>query len=169
MHSYILFPLFSQDNRIIFSRYWNFVFPWYSIINLISWENKIIVQAIKSFQKTSFSVAMSDPQEHIDRCIRYLFNQGLTQAEIALCLGITDNLHISVHNLKRRLARLQLYRRHNLSELDICVNDMAVKYIHILGKQTHHLEKIMPLSWENSSSYFEIITPDIDRTNEINL
>ena len=67
MHSYILFPPFSQDKGIIF---------------LMSQDNE-----------TSFSVAMSEEREHIDHRVAYLFNQALTQAAIALCLAITGNLH----------------------------------------------------------------------------
>ena len=64
-------------------------------------------------------------QEHIDHRVTHLFNQGLTQAEIALCLAITDNIHINVHNLKILLARLELYPRRNLSEPDVVVNYIA--------------------------------------------
>ena len=53
---------------------------------------------------------MSEEQEHIDHCGTYIFNQGLTQADIALCLAIIDNIHNNVRNLRRKLARLQLYR-----------------------------------------------------------
>ena len=45
-----------------------------------------------------------------DQQIRLYFNQGLTQAEMALCLSIIDNIHISLRQLRRRPARLQLYR-----------------------------------------------------------
>lgn len=31
------------------------------------------------------------------------------QTEIALYIAVMDNMHISVHNLRRHLARLQLY------------------------------------------------------------
>ena len=79
---------------------------------------------------------MSEEQEHIDHCVTYLFNQGLTQAEIALCPAITDNLHVSVRNLKRKLARLQLYWRCNLSEPDVVVNYIAINYVVISGKQS---------------------------------
>ena len=68
---------------------------------------------------------MSEDQDHINHHVTNLFNQVLTQAEIALCLAITDNIHISVRNLKRRLARLQLYQRCNLSEPNVVVNYIA--------------------------------------------
>ena len=66
----------------------------------------------------------------------HLFNQGLTQAEIALCLAITDNIHISEHDLKGWLARLQLYWWRNLSEPDVVINYIAINYIGISGKQS---------------------------------
>ncbi|KAL2096354.1 hypothetical protein ACEWY4_008502 [Coilia grayii] len=47
----------------------------------------------------------------IDRLIRQYFDQGLTQAEIALSLLIRDNIKISPRHLRRRLARLRLYRQ----------------------------------------------------------
>ena len=59
---------------------------------------------------------MSEEKEHIDHRVTYLFNQGLTQVEIALCLAITDNIHIKVPNLRGRLERLQLYQGRNASE-----------------------------------------------------
>lgn len=61
----------------------------------------------------------------MDHRVTYLFNLGLTQAEIALCLAITDDIHISVRHLRRLLARLQLYRRRNLTEPDALVNYIA--------------------------------------------
>ena len=88
-------------------------------------QNEIVVGYIKSLQETSFSVAVSEEQEHIDNRVTYLFNQGLTQAEIALCLAITDNRHISERNLRRLMARLQLYRRRNLNESDVVINYIA--------------------------------------------
>ena len=110
MHSYILFPSFSCNNGIIFlrSRDNKTLFSRDKFINLRSREYKTTVYYIKSLQETSFSVAMSEEQEHIDNRITYLFNQGLTQAEIALCLAITDNIHINVCYLWRGLARFQL-------------------------------------------------------------
>ncbi len=41
----------------------------------------------------------------------FTFDQGLTQTEIALCLSVIDDLHISVRHLRKRLSGLQLYRR----------------------------------------------------------
>ncbi len=41
----------------------------------------------------------------------FTFDQGLTQTEIALCLSVIDDLHISVRHLRRRLSGLQLYIR----------------------------------------------------------
>ena len=64
---------------------------------------------------------MSEEQEHIDHCVTYIFNQGLIQADIAVCLAIIDNIHINVPNLRRRLARLQLYQWRNLSGPDVVV------------------------------------------------
>ena len=72
-------------------------------------------------QEPSFSVAVSEEQKHINHHLTYLFNQGLTQDEIALCLAITDNIHISEHDLKGWLARLQLYWWRNLSEPDVVI------------------------------------------------
>ena len=68
---------------------------------------------------------MSEEQEQENDRITYLFNQGLTHAEIATCLAITDNVHISVRHLKRRLARLQLYRRRNLTDPEVVFNYIA--------------------------------------------
>ncbi len=47
----------------------------------------------------------------MDDRIRFYFDQGLTQTEIALCLSVIDDLHISVRHLRRRLSGLQLYIR----------------------------------------------------------
>lgn len=47
----------------------------------------------------------------IDNLIREYFDQGMTQAEIALSLLIRDHFKISPRHLRRRLARLRLYRR----------------------------------------------------------
>ena len=49
------------------------------------------------------------------------FNQGLTQAEIALCLSVRDGIQISHPYLRRRLAQLQLHRR-RLSDPAVIVN-----------------------------------------------
>lgn len=67
---------------------------------------------------------MSGEQENAD-CITYLFNLGLTQAEITLCLAVRHNVHISVRHLRRLLARLQLYRRHGLTGPDVVVTYIA--------------------------------------------
>ena len=68
---------------------------------------------------------MSEEQERINHRVTYFFSQDLTQAEITLCLVTTDTIHISVRNLKRLLARLQLYRQCNLSEPDVVINYIA--------------------------------------------
>ena len=47
----------------------------------------------------------------MDNLIRQYFDQGMTQAEIALSLLIRNNFKISPRHLRRRLARLRLYRR----------------------------------------------------------
>ena len=123
IHSYILFPLFSRDNELIFSRSLDNESLFSrdnDIINSKSPENKYI----KSLQETSFSVPMSEEQEHIDHCLTHILNQGLIQADIALCLAIIDNIHINVCNLKRRLARLQLYRWRNLSGSDVVASPL---------------------------------------------
>lgn len=52
-----------------------------------------------SFPKSStesYHSAKSEEQEYIDQCITFLFNQVLTQAGIALCLAVTDSVHVSV-------------------------------------------------------------------------
>ncbi len=38
----------------------------------------------------------------MDDRIGFYFDQGLTQTEIALCLSVIDDLHISVRHLRRR-------------------------------------------------------------------
>ena len=44
---------------------------------------------------------MSEKQELIDHRVTYLFNQGLTQAEIALCPAITDNTFTNTVHAKQ--------------------------------------------------------------------
>ncbi len=39
-----------------------------------------------------------------------------TQTEIALCLSVRDNIQISTRHLRRRRARLKLYRRSHFSD-----------------------------------------------------
>lgn len=39
---------------------------------------------------------MSNKQDYIDLCITFLFNQGLTQAEIALYFAVVDTQHIYI-------------------------------------------------------------------------
>ncbi len=46
---------------------------------------------------------MSHNGVSIDQRIRLYFNQGLTKAEIALCLSGSDNIQISTHHLKTPL------------------------------------------------------------------
>ncbi len=53
---------------------------------------------------------MSHDRVSLDRHIRLYFSQGPTQAETVLCLSVRDNIQISTHHLRRRLARLKLYR-----------------------------------------------------------
>ncbi len=55
----------------------------------------------------------------------FTFDQGLTQTEIALCLSVIDDLHISVRHLRRRLSGLQLYRRRQYSDPECVVNFIA--------------------------------------------
>ncbi len=61
----------------------------------------------------------------MDDRIRFYFDQGLTQTEIALCLSVIDDLHISVRHLRRRLSGLQLYRRRQYSDPERVVNFIA--------------------------------------------
>ncbi len=61
---------------------------------------------------------MSHNRFSIDQHISLYFSQGLTQAEIALCLSVRDNTQISTRNLRRRLARLKLYGQSHFSDLD---------------------------------------------------
>lgn len=42
---------------------------------------------------------MSEKQVHVDNHVPYLFTQVLPQAQIALRLAVTDNIHISGTNL----------------------------------------------------------------------
>ncbi len=67
----------------------------------------------------------------MDDRIRFYFDQGLTQTEIALCLSVIDDLHISVQHLRRRLSGLQLYRRRQYSDPERVVNFIA--------SQLHHM------------------------------
>ena len=57
--------------------------------------------------------------------LRYIFNEGLTQADIASLLAIIDNIHINGRHLRRRLARLQVYRWSILSGPDVIVASLA--------------------------------------------
>lgn len=50
----------------------------------------------------------SDQRVPIFEHISLYFSRGLIQAEIEFCLSVRDNIQISPHHLKRRLARLQL-------------------------------------------------------------
>ncbi len=61
----------------------------------------------------------------MDDRIRFYFDQGLTQTEIALCLSVIDDLHISVRHLRRRLSGLQLYRRRQYCDPERVVNFIA--------------------------------------------
>ncbi len=61
----------------------------------------------------------------MDDRICFYFDQGLTQTEIALCLSVIDDLHISVRHLRRRLSGLQLYRRRQYSDPERVVNFIA--------------------------------------------
>lgn len=49
-------------------------------------------------------------EDIIDQRLTFLFNQGLTLAEIAFSV---ENTIMSEHHLRRRLVRFQLYWRHN--------------------------------------------------------
>ncbi len=67
----------------------------------------------------------------MDDRIRFYFDQGLTQTEIALCLSVIDNLHISVRHLRRRLSGLQLYHRRQYSDPERVVNFIASQLRHM--------------------------------------
>ncbi len=66
---------------------------------------------------------MSHNRVCTDQRIRLYFNQGVTQAEPSLCLSVRDNIQISTRHLRRRQARLKLYRRSHLS--DAAGSDLA--------------------------------------------
>lgn len=38
---------------------------------------------------------MSEQQEYIDQNFTFILNHALTQAEVALCLALTDDIHIT--------------------------------------------------------------------------
>lgn len=61
----------------------------------------------------------------MDDRIRFYFDNGLTQSEIALCLSVIDDFHISVRHLRRRLSGLQLYRRRQYSDPERVVSFIA--------------------------------------------
>ncbi len=67
----------------------------------------------------------------MDDRIHFYFDQGLTQTEIALCLSVIDDLHISVRHLRRRLSCLQLYRRRQYSNPERVVNFIASQLRHM--------------------------------------
>ncbi len=58
----------------------------------------------------------------------FTFDQGLTQTEIALCLSVIDDLHISVRHLRRRLSGLQLYRRRQYSDPECVVTCSQIQF-----------------------------------------
>ncbi len=58
----------------------------------------------------------------------FTFDQGLTQTEIALCLSVIDDLHISVRHLRRRLLGLQLYRRRQYSDPERVVTCSQIQF-----------------------------------------
>lgn len=74
MHSYVLLPPFYHDNEFIPSFF------------LRPRENNLIGSALK---ETSLAAMLEE--DVIDRSVTVLFHQGLTQAEIAVCLA-ADNL-----------------------------------------------------------------------------
>ncbi len=77
----------------------------------------------------------------MDDRIRFYFDQGLTQTEIALCLSVIDDLHISVRHLRRRLSGLQLYRRRQNSDPERVVNFIASQ---LEGPGCLHGYRMMP-------------------------
>lgn len=70
-------------------------------------------------------VCCLEGNKSLDEQIRYYFDQGLTQAEIALCLSVIDNFHISVRHLIRRLSSIQLYHRRQYSDPECVVRFIA--------------------------------------------
>ncbi len=64
----------------------------------------------------------------MDDRIRFYFDQGLTQTEIALCMSVIDDLHISVRHLRRRLSGLQIYRRRQYSDPERVVTCSQIQF-----------------------------------------
>lgn len=85
------FPVMTNVFFIKISTQWNSLFP----------------KALPSHWP-SFCAAISEERVYIDQHVMFSSSQDLTQAAIALCLAITRNVCISVHHLKRQLARIQL-------------------------------------------------------------
>ena len=97
--------------------------------------------------------------------LRYIFNEGLTQADIASLLAIIDNIHINGRHLRRRLARLQVYRWSILSGPDVIVASLAEWWsdslkVFITGTlctrthlRTHH-KSLYPLSARCTVNHF---------------
>lgn len=85
----------------------------------LSWSRDKLSQDFEKTEVLSFSRdnAVTNMAEAVlDQRIWFYFDQGLTQLEIPLCISIIDGLHISVHHLRRQLARLGLYRRKHRSD-----------------------------------------------------
>ncbi len=76
----------------------------------------------------------------IEQHIRLYLNQGLTWAEMALCLAVRDNIQISTHHLRRRRARLKLYRPSYFS--DAAGSDLEDQ-ICVIINQTLTLDHVM--------------------------
>ncbi len=95
----------------------------------------------------------------MDDRIRFYFDQGLTQTEIALCLSVIDDLHISVRHLRRRLSGLQLYRRRQYSER--VVNFIASQLRHmnsqimenVIQYYLHVYDSALRIYSQNKSEY----------------
>ncbi len=93
----------------------------------------------------------------MDDCIGFYFDQGLTQTEIALCLSVIDDLHISVSNFMMEISA-------------------ASAYTIIFARNIHKVRDFLAIAtitlWENGF-YFEIhnfryveITRKLSRDND---
>ncbi len=70
---------------------------------------------------------MSHNRVSIDQSSRLHFSQRPTQAETALCLSVRENIQISTCHLRRRRARLKLYRRSHVK--DAAGSDLGAKSV----------------------------------------
>ncbi len=113
---------------VLFSRYHDLIFSWSrhneSCFVVITTFNFLCVFGMRKCYRSSIIAASWMI------VFAFTFDQGLTQTEIALCLSVIDDLHISVRHLRRRLLGLQLYRRRQYNDPERVVTIIFARNIH---------------------------------------